>query len=51
MQTGLLNEQQCLQIFGRTAINVSQLFDELRKCGDLVPIGAETGVVEEQCRR
>ena len=40
-----------LQIFGPTAVNVSQLFDELRKCGDLVPIGAETGVIEEQCRR
>lgn len=37
-----------MQIFGVTAINVPDLLQALRKQGDVVTIGTETGVLESK---
>lgn len=37
-----------MQIFGVTAINVPDLLQSLRKQGDVVTIGTETGVLESK---
>ena len=37
-----------MQIFGVTAVNVSDLLQSLRKEGDVVTIGTETGVLESK---
>lgn len=48
MPSGLQTLLTCLQIFGATAINVPDLLQSLRKEGDVVTIGTETGVLESK---
>ncbi|KAK9809121.1 hypothetical protein WJX72_009685 [[Myrmecia] bisecta] len=39
------------KVFGPSRINVHQLFESLRRQGELIMIGAETGVIENKWRR
>ncbi len=39
------------QVFGPSRINVHQLFESLRRQGELIMIGAETGVIENKWKR
>lgn len=44
-------QQDLMQVFGETRVNVHALFEQLRREGDLTLVGAEAAISENKWKR